>query len=81
MVRAVTAAAGLVQGVEPDRISFIDALRWLLWAAPGELIPTLIVNPLRPDRHESRVIRDRRQAYDYMTRPRTEHWKRLKTLK
>jgi|HubBroStandDraft_2_1064218.scaffolds.fasta_scaffold105316_1 hypothetical protein len=78
MVRAVTAAAGLIQGVEPDRISFIDALRWLLWAAPGEPIPTLIVNPLRPDRHEPRVVKDRRGTYDYMTRPRAELRKRLK---
>ena len=78
MVRAVTAAAGLIQGVEPDRISFIDALRWLLWAAPGEPIPKLIVNPLRPDRHEPRVVKDRRQAYDYMTRPRAELRKGLK---
>jgi hypothetical protein len=78
MVRAVTAAAGLRQGVEPDRISFIDALRWLLCAAPGEPIPKLIVNPIRPNRHEPRVIKDRHDGYDYMTRPRAELRKGLK---
>ena len=39
MVRAVTTAAGLRQKVEPERISFIDALRWLLLAEPGGRFP------------------------------------------
>ena len=78
MVRAITAAAGLIQGVNPDRISFIDALRWLLWAAPGDPIPRLMVNPIRPDRHEPRVIKDRRDGYSHMTRPRADLRKRLK---
>ena len=78
MVRAVTAAAGLLQDVEPERISFIDALRWLLWTAPGEPIPRLIVNPTR-DRHEPRAVKDRSQPYDYLNRPRAELQKRLKT--
>jgi hypothetical protein len=78
MVRAVTAAAGLIQGVEPDRISFIDALRWLLWTDPGDPIPRLIVNPVR-NRHEPRVLKDRHASYDFMTRPRAELQKRLKT--
>jgi hypothetical protein len=78
LVRAVTAAAGLIQGVEPDRISFIDALRWLLWADPGDPIPRLMVNPVR-NRHEPRVIKDRHDSYDFMTRPRAELQKRLKT--
>jgi hypothetical protein len=79
MVRAITAAAGLIQGVDPNRISFIDALRWLLWAAPGDPIPRLIVNPTRPDRHEPRVIKDHRDGYSHMTSPRAELRKRLKT--
>jgi len=78
MVRAVTAAAGLRQGVAPERISFIDALRWLLWTAPGEPIPTLVVNPLRKGRHEPRVIKDLQDTYRKMTRPRAELRKGLK---
>jgi hypothetical protein len=78
MVRAVTAAAGLRQKVEPDRISFIDALRWLLLAAPGAPIPDLIVNPVR-HRHEPRVIKDRRDTYQKMTRPRGDLQEKLKT--
>lgn len=44
------------QHVAPDRISFIDTVRCLLSAAPGEALPPLIVNPRRPDRHEPRVV-------------------------
>jgi hypothetical protein len=78
MVRAVTAAAALIQHVNPDRISFIDALRWLLWTAPGEPIPALVVNPLRKDRHEPRVVKERYASYPRMTRPRAELRKALK---
>ena len=74
---AVRAGAGLLQNVEPERISFIDALRWLLWTAPGEPIPTLIVNPIR-DRHEPRVVKERHGSYSSMTRPRAELRKHLK---
>lgn len=66
------------QGVEPDRISFIDTLRWLLSARPGETMPRLVVNPRRVDRHEPRVIKDRQDSYAWMTRPRAELRKTLK---
>jgi len=72
MVRAVTTAAGLRQKVPPDRISFIDALRWVLYAEPGVPIPDLIVNPLRPNRHEPRAIKDLQDTYRKLTRPRKE---------
>jgi hypothetical protein len=78
MVRAVTTAAGLRQKVDPERISFIDALRWLLLAEPGAPIPDLIVNPLRPGRHEPRVIKDLQDTYQKMCRPRAELRKELK---
>ena len=71
-VRAITAAAGLRQGVEPDRISFIDALRWLLWSTAGDAIPVLVVNPLRKGRHEPRVIKDLQDTYPKMRHPRAE---------
>ena len=78
MVRAITAAAGLRQKVEPERISFIDALRWLLWATAGDAIPVLVVNPLRRGRHEPRVVKDLQDTYPKMTRPRSELRKALK---
>jgi hypothetical protein len=72
MVRAVTTAAGLRQKVSPERISFIDALRWLLWTQPGAPLMDLVVNPLRPNRHEPRAIKDLQDTYRKLTRPRNE---------
>ena len=71
LVRAVMVKAAEQQGVTPDRISFIDAIRWLLTAAPGEAIPRLVVNRKR-DRHEPRVKKDRGTNYPLMTKPRKE---------
>ena len=46
---AMCEAAGL-RGVAADRVSFIDALRWLRDADAGEEMPELVVNPGRPGR-------------------------------
>lgn len=70
LVHAVMLKAALQQQVEADRISFLDAVRWLLSATPGEPIPALIVNPRRPDRHEPRVIKDLQDTYRKMTKSR-----------
>ena len=78
LVHAVMMKAALCQGVTPDRISFIDAARWLLSAAPGESIPRLLVNPRRPDRHEPRVRKDRGSGHTVMTRSRQALRKALK---
>ena len=78
LVRAVMVKAAAQQGVTPDRISFIDTIRWLLTAALSEEIPRLVVNPRRPDRHEPRVIKDLQDTYRKMTRPRRELRKALK---
>ena len=58
------------QRVAVDRISFIDALRWLQTAEPGDIPPALVLNPHRPDRHEPRVIKDLIDSYRKMSRPR-----------
>ena len=77
-VRLVMLDAAERQGVAPDRISFIDALdvvrhRGLLAA----MALALVVNPLRPARHEPRVIKRRKDRYTYMTKPREELRKAL----
>ena len=59
------------QGVEPDRISFVDALRWLNHARPGQPLRPLIVHPIR-HRAEPRVRKRRPKPYSLMTRPREE---------
>ncbi len=77
-VHATMLAAARRQHVEADRISFIDALRWLQTAEAGEALPDLIVNPSRPDRHEPRVIKDLQDTYRKMTRPRKKLRQALK---
>lgn len=71
MVRMVMLEAARLQKVTPDRISFTDALRWWRWAAADEPLPTLRVNPLRPNRHEPRVRKRRAKAYPLMHEPRS----------
>jgi hypothetical protein len=66
------------QGVEVDRVSFIDALRWLRGAEAGEEMPELVVNPLRPGRYEPRAKKRRPKQYDLMRVPRAELRKRLR---
>ena len=78
LVHRVMVKAADAQGVQPHRVSFIDAVRWLLGAAPGEPLAELLVIPHRPDRHEPRVVKDRQDTYTKMTRPRSELRKALK---
>jgi hypothetical protein len=66
------------RGVEADRVSFIDALRWLREAEAGEERPELIVNPLRPGRSEPRAKKRRPKQYDLLRVPRAELRKRLR---
>jgi hypothetical protein len=73
LVHAIMARAAARQGTTPDRISFIDALRWLTSAAPGEEMPTLIVNPKRPGRWCPRVLKHTTISYARMTRERHEY--------
>jgi hypothetical protein len=72
LVHAVMTRAAAAQGVDPDRISFIDALRWLQTAEPGEGLCELVVNPRREGRHEPRVIKDLQDTYRKMTKSRKE---------
>jgi DDE family transposase len=76
LVRLVALAAARQQGVDPDRISFIDALRWLRHARPGEPLCKLIVHRIR-HRVEPRVRKRRPKEYPVMKRPRAELRKQL----
>ena len=60
-----------------ERVSFVDALRWLTSAGPDEGLPRLVVNPDRPGRVEPRVVKRRPKKYMWMTRTRAEWRKRL----
>lgn len=72
MVRMTMLEAARRQEVSADRISFIDALRWLATARPGEQLPDLVLVPLRRGRLEPRCRKRRPKEYDLMRRPREE---------
>ena len=72
LVRLVMLRAAEKQNVLPDRISFIDACRWLQHAQPGQPLRELVLVPRRPGRHEPRVRKRRPKEYDLMKKPRHE---------
>lgn len=77
LVRGVMLAAADRQRVAVDRISFVDALRWLRTARPGTPLPKLVLLPHRPHRHEPRCIKRRPKNYSRMTKPRQQLRKSL----
>lgn len=77
MVRQVMLVAARRQEVDVRRISFIDALRWLQTAQPGDQLPKLVVNPLRPYRMEPRVRKRRPKEFPLMKKPRRQLKKEL----
>jgi hypothetical protein len=70
LVRRVMREAAQRQRVHPNRISFVDALRWLCEAKKGEKVPRLKVNPHRPNRVEPRVKKRRPKKFKLMNKPR-----------
>jgi hypothetical protein len=78
LVRSVTTEAARAQGVAPERISVIDAIRWLIGTKQeGGDVTELVVNPARPGRVEPRVVKRRPKQYYRMTIPRSELRKKL----
>jgi hypothetical protein len=72
LVRRVMVRAAARQRVAVDRISFVDALRWLRVARANAEVPVLIAHPERPGRFEPRVRKRRPKPYPLLTRPRTQ---------
>jgi hypothetical protein len=70
LVRVVMLEAAKRQGITLDRISCVDAVRWLSTARPGEPLPPLVVNPHRPDRIAPRAVKRRPKPYALLTKPR-----------
>ena len=77
LVRLVMLEASRRQHVPLERISFLDALRWLRDAQPDTALTALVVNPARPNRLEPRVLKRRMKEYPLMTKPRDVLRKRL----
>jgi hypothetical protein len=70
LVRLLMLEAAARQRVPVERIGFADALRWMRHARPGQILPPLIVNPLRRDRLEPRCRKRRPKQYPLMNKPR-----------
>jgi hypothetical protein len=77
LVRLVMLRAAERQQTRPERISFIDALRWLRHARAGQPLSDLELVPYRIGRHEPRVLKRRPKEFDLMKKPRHELRKAL----
>jgi len=78
LIRLVMLQASQQQQVPIERISFVDAARWLAQAMCGEPPLKLRVNPARPNRVEPRAVKRRAKPHDLLKTPRAELQKRLK---
>lgn len=76
LVRSVMGESARLQGVDPDRIGLVDAVRWLIGTEEGDL-SVLVVNPSRRGRVEPRVKKRRPKQYMLMNEPRSELRKSL----
>ena len=77
LVRSVMVESARARGIAPERISPVDAVRWLSGSGGGADASVLLINPSRPGRAEPRVVKRRPKPYLRMTRPRAELRKSL----
>ena len=70
LIRLVMLEASRRQGVAVERISFVDAARWLAQAMHEAIPLKLRVNPNRPHRVEPRATKRRPKSYGLLNRPR-----------
>jgi hypothetical protein len=72
LVRMVMCQSAMLQRIGVERISVLDALRWLGGPSTGIPLGALIVNPIRPHRVEPRVKKRRPKSFPFMVKPRQE---------
>jgi hypothetical protein len=70
LIRLVILQSAHYQQVEVQRISFLDALRWLGAPDSGVPLERLYINPSRPHRVEPRVKKRRPKKFPFMSKPR-----------
>ena len=70
LVRMVMWHSAILQHIAVERISFLDALRWLGAPSTGMPLGGLLVNPMRPYRVEPRVKKRRPKPFPLMLKPR-----------
>jgi hypothetical protein len=69
LVRSVMVESARLQGIAPDRVSLVDAVRWLIGVEEADA-SVLVLNPSRPSRVEPRVVKRRPKQYMRLTLPR-----------
>ena len=72
LVRLVMGQSARLQHLGVERISFLDALRWLSASRTGVPLGALLVNPTRPHRVEPRVKKRRSKPFPLMIKSRHE---------
>jgi hypothetical protein len=72
LVRMVMLQSATLQHTAAERISFLDALRWLSTPGTGMPLEALIIIPVRPNRVEPRVKKRRPKSFPFMITPRQE---------
>jgi DDE family transposase len=70
VVRLVMCQSARLHHIDLERISCVDALRWLGAPSTGIPLAALIVNPIRPHRVEPRVKKRRPKSFPLMIIPR-----------
>ena len=71
LIRLTMLRFALREKLSVDRVSFIDAMRYLSMRAIGlDGVEQLLINPHRPGRQQPRVIRRRMKEYDLLIEPR-----------
>jgi Transposase DDE domain len=70
LVRMVMCQSATLQHLGVERISFLDALRWLGAPSSGISLGVLIILPIRPHRVEPRVKKRRPKPFPLMIKPR-----------
>ena len=72
LIRQVMLSAAQSQNIDVNRISFIDALRWLRSAQQDTELRDLVILPDRPNRYQPRVKKRRPKNYTLMKKPRKQ---------
>ena len=72
LVRLVMRPSATRQHLAAERISVLDALRWLSAPNTGRPCVALLVHPVRPHRGEPRVKKRRPKSSSFMLTPRQE---------
>ena len=78
LIRQVMRESAALMDVSADRVSFIDATRWLLWSPPDAKLGAtsdtalgrLIINPRRRRKPQPRMLKRGRRKYPLMRKPR-----------